>query len=93
MEQILLLLLFNSLYIFGFYLCFDEDMIFYSLNKYQNKLGKLWKPIAGCVTCMASLHSWPYFIYNDFNIIYIIYIFALAGVNTFIYNVTFRSNT
>jgi len=49
-------------------------------------LGKAYEPVAGCITCMASLHSWPYLIAFGFDWLYIIYVFALAGLNTALYN-------
>jgi hypothetical protein len=92
MDQILLVLLFNSLYIVGLRLAFDEGMIFEKLNeKGEEYLGKLWMPIAGCVTCMASVHSWPYLLgYIDWSnwqrglLDAFIYICALAATNTII---------
>jgi hypothetical protein len=92
MDQILLVLLFNSLYIVGLRLAFDEGMIFEKLNeKGEEYLGKLWMPIAGCVTCMASVHSWPYLLgYIDWSnwqrglLDAFVYICALAATNTII---------
>ena len=92
MDIILLVLLFNSLYIVGLRLAFDEGMIFEKLNEKGEKyLGKLWMPIAGCVTCMASVHSWPYLLgYIDWSnwqrglLDAFIYICALAATNTII---------
>jgi hypothetical protein len=92
MDIILLVLLFNSLYIVGLRLAFDEGMIFEKLNeKGEEYLGKLWMPIAGCVTCMASVHSWPYLLgYIDWSnwqrglLDAFIYICALAATNTII---------
>jgi hypothetical protein len=92
MEEILMFLLFNSLYIVGLRLAFDEGMIFEKLNeKGEEYLGKLWMPIAGCVTCMASVHSWPYLLgYIDWSnwqrglLDAFIYICALAATNTII---------
>jgi hypothetical protein len=93
MEKILLVLLLNSLYIVGLRLAFDEGMIFEKLNDLgEEYLGKLWMPIAGCVTCMASVHSWPYLVsvidWNDLGPALVqafLYICALAAVNTIIY--------
>jgi hypothetical protein len=92
MEEILMFLVFNSLYIVGLRLAFDEGMIFEKLNeKGEEYLGKLWMPIAGCVTCMASVHSWPYLLgYIDWSnwqraiLDAFIYICALAATNTII---------
>ena len=90
MIETFLFLLFNSLYIVGLRLAFDEGMIFESLNdKGEEFLGKMWMPIAGCVTCMASVHSWPYLLFvldwTDWKMALVeavLYICALATVNT-----------
>lgn len=92
METIIFLIL-NSLYINGFRLAFEDGMIFESLNdKGEELLGKMWMPIAGCVTCMASVHSWPYLIscidwtnIGPALVHAVLYICALAAVNTIIY--------
>mgnify|MGYP006269412081 FL=1 len=92
MIETFLFLLFNSLYIVGLRLAFDEGMIFESLNdKGEELLGKMWMPIAGCVTCMASVHSWPYLVFVlDWTnwkmalVEAVLYICALATVNTII---------
>jgi len=92
MGSILLFLLFNSLYIVGLRLAFDEGMIFEKLNDVgEEYLGKMWMPIAGCVTCMASVHSWPFLLTQiDWSnwqrgvVEAVLYICALAAVNTII---------
>jgi hypothetical protein len=92
MEEIIMFLIFNSLYIVGLRLAFEEDMIFEKFNEWgEEYLGKLWMPIGGCVTCMASIHSWPYLLrYIDWSnwqrglLDAVIYICALAAVNTII---------
>lgn len=98
MIQLLTILLFNCLYIFGF-----RNAVEYSLNVdkepdvkdrellwwfswYLRGLPEIVKtPLFGCVVCMASVHSWMYWIFYDFNLyngfMYIIYIFALSGLN------------
>lgn len=93
MEEILLFLLFNSLYINGLRLAFEEGMIFEKFSEWgEEYMGKLWMPVAGCVTCMASVHSWPYLLgYIDWSnwqravVDAFIYICALAALNTIIY--------
>jgi hypothetical protein len=92
MANILIILLLNSLYINGLRLAFEEGMIFEKLGEWgEDMMGKMWMPVAGCVTCMASVHSWPYLITLDWsNIPYaivwsILYICALAAVNTIVY--------
>jgi hypothetical protein len=92
MEETLIFLIFNSLYIVGLRLAFEEGMIFEKLGeKGEDYFGKLWMPIAGCVTCMASVHSWPYLLgYIDWSnwqrgiLDAAIYICALAATNTII---------
>jgi hypothetical protein len=92
MEETIMFLIFNSLYIVGLRLAFEEGMIFEKLNeKGEEYMGKLWMPIGGCVTCMASIHSWPYLLgYIDWSNLQrgildaAIYICALAAVNTII---------
>lgn len=93
MIQILVVLILNSLYINGLRLAFEEGMIFEKLGELgEEYFGKMWMPVAGCVTCMASIHSWPYLLgYIDWSnwklgIIHaVLYICALAAVNTIIY--------
>lgn len=100
MTDLLLLLLFNCLYIFGFYNSTDysvgvndkyqEGEILGRLGYYTRNL-PLWlrKPLLGCVMCMASIHSYPFWIFNEVSLlnggIYILYIFALSGLNAIIY--------
>jgi hypothetical protein len=87
MIDIILLLLLNSLYVLGFYLSLQQGMVFSTINTYgELYLKKLWMPIGGCVTCMASVHSWVYFLFYDLDLLYLVYICALATVNTIIYN-------
>ena len=91
METIIFLIL-NSLYINGLRLAFEEGMILEKLNDLgEEYMGKIWMPIAGCVTCMASIHSWPYLLFvinwSDWKIALVesaMYICALAAMNTII---------
>lgn len=93
MQEIIIFLLLNSLYINGLRLAFEEGMIFEKLGEIgEEYFGKMWMPVAGCVTCMASIHSWPYLIgfidWSDWKrgvIEAILYICALAATNTIIY--------
>lgn len=104
MLEILLLLLFNSLYIIGLWNSTDysiqEDVDGRKTYKEGEILGKLgyhtrnlpewlYKPLLGCVMCMASIHSYPFWLINDFTLlngcIWILYIFALSGLNLIIY--------
>jgi hypothetical protein len=86
MIEIAVLLLLNSLYCIGFYLSTDEGMLLEPLPSLEKYLGFWYNPLAGCITCMASLHSWPYLVYNGLDWFYLVYICALAGVNTILYN-------
>ena len=93
MQEIIIFLVLNSLYINGLRLAFEEGMIFEKLGELgEEYFGKMWMPVAGCVTCMASIHSWPYLIvfidWSDWKrgvIEAILYICALAATNTIIY--------
>lgn len=91
----LIALIFNSLYIVGLYQSFQDGNIFARFNPYPhlNKwkpsnvfLKQLFKPVIGCVVCMASVHGLIFlfvfknYIYIDIPIV-IFYIFALAGIN------------
>lgn len=93
MQDTLIFLVLNSLYINGLRLAFEEGMIFEKLGELgEEYFGKMWMPVAGCVTCMASIHSWPYLIgfidWTDWHqgiIEACLYICALAATNTIIY--------
>lgn len=100
MIDLLTLVLFNSLYICGLY-----NSVYYELDVDKKPINKeiLWwgrwytrnlpnmlrKPLTECIICMASIHSFPFWIFNDFNYlnlgIFILYIFALSGLNALIY--------
>jgi len=100
MIDLLTILAFNSLYIYGLWnsanYTLDVD------NKPENKEIMWWlsyytkdfhinlkKPIIGCIICMASLHSYPFWFFNELTYlnvgVYILYIFALSGLNALIY--------
>lgn len=93
--EYLIALLINSLYIVGLFFSFQDGMIFEKFNPYPAlKLWKserkvwnyLFKPIIGCVVCMASVHGLIFlsvfrnYLHLDIYIV-IFYIFALAGLN------------
>lgn len=87
MADILLFLLLNSLLCLGVYLAMQPGMVGGSLGSWLgHHLGKLYDPIAGCITCMGSVWSWPYLVAFGFDWIYVLYIPALAALNTIIYN-------
>jgi len=88
MMELLAFLLLNSLYIIGFYLAIQPGMLLQSVTRYGTRLGRCFEPIGGCVTCMASVHSWPYLVTYGFGWQWLIYICALAAVNTIIYRHT-----
>ena len=98
--NIILLLIFNCLYIFGFHKATqyndvngkadpnDREVLWWLRYYLRNAPNGLKKPLFGCVVCMASIHSWVFWVFNEFNLtslcIYIIYIFALSGLNSFV---------
>ena len=102
MTEILLLLIFNSLYIFGFYSATDygldvdkepdpndREMLWFIKWYLRNAPKWVQKPLFGCVMCMASVHSWIYLLFNpELTLLngatYIIYIFALSGLNAIV---------
>lgn len=67
--------------------------VLWRLNYYAEYLPEhLYKPIMGCMRCMASFWSWPFLIYavsNDVSLLYWpVYILALSGLNTIYERVT-----
>ena len=102
MIEILLLLLFNSLYIFGFASATDygetvdktpdpddRELLWWIRWYLRNAPKWIQKPVFGCVVCMASVHSWPFLLFNhELTLLngatYIIYIFALSGFNAIV---------
>ena len=77
MTEILLLLIFNSLYIFGFSSATDyglnvdnkpdpndKELLWFIKWYLRNAPKWLQKPLFGCVVCMASVHSWIYLLFN-----------------------------
>ncbi len=77
MIEILLLLIFNSLYIFGFSSATDYGLdvdkkpdptdreLLWFIRWYLRKAPDyIQKPIFRCVICMGSLHSWPYLLFH-----------------------------
>lgn len=102
MIDLLIILILNSFVCFGFWnacLYLPENLI---LGRNEDEKGVLWfvekwsqgkwfyKPLCGCIPCMASIHStyvyWTFMFVSDaINweslIIYPIYIIALSGLN------------
>jgi len=102
MIDLLTLLIINALYILGLYnsTAFNTDVdsrydapnseILGFLGYYGEKLPQwLYKPLIGCIICMGSIHSFPFWFIYDFTLlngfIWILYIFALSGLNLIIY--------
>jgi len=96
MTDLLTLLAFNSLYIFGLWNSADYSLNVdkgYDTGEILGKLGyyaqnlPTWlnKPLIGCVICMASLHSFPYWLIYDFTLfngcIWILYTFPIHFLN------------
>lgn len=93
MIDILLLMLFNALYIVGFYMACGNDMIFDRPARWiEMRIPyDLTKPLFNCPTCMATVHSiLPFWLSYEISIetvlTYIIYVFALSTVSTLIVN-------
>ncbi len=86
LADILILLAANALYVVGFYLCVQDGMLLGFITKYGQRLGYWFNPIGGCVTCMASLHSWPYLYLYGLDLLFMPYMFMLAASGTAIYN-------
>ena len=104
--NLLLLLVFNALYIMGLYSITRKGMIFGFMqsaflkpteDEYEEdyKLPWLYKPLIGCPTCMASVHStYVYLLYIvwigsgwdwQYLIVYPFYAIALAGLNALLH--------
>lgn len=90
MQEVILILILNALFIVGFHQTTREGEI----NNWVDSL--LWKlpewvkkPLYDCPTCCASVHSTYIYWYNyDWNLnnilIYIVYVFALSALGTVI---------
>ena len=106
MIELLTLLIFNSLLIVGIYNATDYELdvdlkptnknILWWVKWYTRKL-PFWftDPLHGCIMCMASVHGFYLFwIFNSATLsnipIYIIYTFALSGLNSLIYGKFFK---
>lgn len=89
MISILLILIFNSLYIFGIWYSTGNEMI---LEPLKNKLDVLpeyiKKPLYDCPICMSSMHSYLFplailffGLEASYLLLYPFYIIVLAGLN------------
>ena len=96
MLDTLLLILFNSLLIFGLHYSMDYEKdafgnisgeIFFKFRLFIEKnISLLAKPLCSCVICMSSIHSfYVFWLFNDFGVTniftYVLYVPALAGFN------------
>lgn len=91
MIDLIVLLVVNALYCVGVWLATGEDMILERPELWlSERVPEFWlKPVFGCPTCMASLHSiLPFWLYSPFTVesvlLYIIYVPALATLNSLI---------
>lgn len=102
MVDLLILIIFNSLLCFGFWNACNYEPYQHPYQNGGEVKGVLWfvekwskdkwfyKPLCGCLPCMASFHSiYPYWIFmymsNAINVnsllFYPVYILALSGLN------------
>ena len=102
MIDLLILLLFNSALCFGFWNACNYEPFKHPYQHGEEIKGVLWfidkwssdkwfyKPLCGCLPCMASLHSiYPYWVYMTITnnlywysvALYPVYVLALSGVN------------
>lgn len=76
----------TSLWCVGLWRSFDTGMIFGKLDLIlQKKLSNfVYKPLIGCVTCMASVHGFvAYFLFNySIDVKVIPFIVCVAGLNS-----------
>lgn len=71
---------------------FNKGLLWF-VPKYFNKYPWwLRKPLYDCLACMASIHSWPYWLVVDWNIkslmFYPVYVLALSGFNFILDQIT-----
>lgn len=81
MIELLLLLLFNSLMIAGIFKACQPGEIFGFMQKFN---GRWAVPVFGCPGCMASVHSWPYFLSEQSIVFYVPYVLALCGFTHYV---------
>ena len=98
------LLIINSLIIWGVYTSLQEGMIFGRMgNDIRNPKAIKWiaKPLGTCPICMASIYGTSIFWFAYFTdlinydyiiIVYICYVFALAGLNYLILTFMLQSD-
>ena len=82
-----IMLALNGLACNGLYLATRPGMVLDFVDQWAMAYaGKLYNPICGCITCMASIWSWPFWLVSSDPVYFIGYVFALAAVNTAFYN-------
>jgi len=71
----------------------NSKMIFWKISFYGQKHLPSWvyKPLFLCPICMSSIHSvyiyWGVYDFTGYNmVVYACYVFALTGLNTYIWN-------
>ena len=88
MNEIILILIVNSLYIVGFKFSTEKGNILEPITYVLNEKWIISKPIYSCVQCMASIHSLPFFIYYGFEwYTFPFYVAALSAINLFTYSI------
>lgn len=87
-EQILVI----SLFCVGLYIVTHDFFLFLKLDEFENKLIKeytelwlLFKPLLGCVTCMASV--WSFVFVQKISIEFVVTAFSVAFLNTILYRI------
>lgn len=90
MIDFILLLILTSLWCFGVWNAFDEDMVFGGLRKYiDNWPGWIRKPLVDCPPCLASVHGFAaYAIFHEIDLMVIPFIVCLSGLNWLLLNLT-----
>jgi len=70
----------------------DKNALWFVAYYLRNSSQYIQKPLFYCLTCMASIHSYPYWIMNDFTLhnlyYYPVYILALSGLNFILDQIT-----
>jgi len=81
--EIILHIIYCSLAIFGIWNSLNPGMIFHKFDLYlEPRLGWFYKPLVGCVVCMASVWgSAYYFIFIDIDWGVLVFVPAVSGFN------------
>lgn len=87
--EIILHVLYCSLFIFGLWNAAQKGFILHRLDNYAEAYLPefLYKPLIGCVLCMASIWGGSYYFYFigfDFGVL--VFIPAVSGLNLFVIN-------